>query len=110
MRPSRPPSSARRGSYLFTSGIADRHSDYAQKIGQKLRDERLRIEIKDEQETVSKKIREGELQKIPYLLIIGDREVQAQSVSVRQRKKGDLGAMQPEIFVKRIKEEVEQKA
>ena len=69
----------------------------------------MRIEIKDEQETVSKKIREGELQKIPYLLIVGDREIQAKAIAVRRRKIGDLGQMSLEKFLAKAKEEIEQK-
>jgi len=90
--------------------VADRHLDYARQVGQKLKDQGLRVEIKDDQETVSKKIREGELQKIPYLLVVGDREIGAQSVAVRQRKKGDLGAMKVEAFLKKTREEIEKKA
>ena len=62
--------------------------------------------MKNENETLGKKIREAEMQKIPYLLIVGDREIEAKSVSVRERGKGDLGAMKTEEFITKIKEEI----
>ena len=86
--------------------VADRHLDYARRIGQNLRDQGLRIEVRDEQETVSKKIREGELAKVPYLLVVGDREIKGKSVAVRQRKTGDLGPMTLDKFLAKIKTEV----
>ncbi|OHA61847.1 MAG: threonine--tRNA ligase [Candidatus Wildermuthbacteria bacterium GWA2_46_15] len=89
--------------------IASRHIPSAQKVLNTLRAEGLRVELKDENETVGKKIREGEMQKIPYLLIIGDREEKAKTVSLRQRKKGDLGALKLAEFITKIKKEIEQK-
>lgn len=89
--------------------IALRHIPSAQKVFKALQEEGLRVEFKDENETVGKKIREGELQKIPYLLIMGDREEQSETVSLRQRKKGDLGAVKLAEFIARIKKEIEQK-
>ena len=89
--------------------VADRHLDYARKITKIIKDENIRVELKDEQETVSKKIRNGELQKIPYLLVVGDREIKAKSVAVRQRKKGDLGAMKLEEFILKLKKEIQEK-
>ncbi|MDP2927053.1 MAG: threonine--tRNA ligase [bacterium] len=90
--------------------IASRHIPSAQKVFEALRKESLRVEFKDENETVGKKIREGELQKIPYLLIVGDREEKAKTISLRQRKKGDLGAMKLKEFIAKIKKEIEQKS
>ncbi|MDP3093411.1 MAG: threonine--tRNA ligase [bacterium] len=89
--------------------VADRHLDYARKIVQVMRDANIRVELKDEQETVSKKIRSGELQKIPYLLVVGDREIQAKNISFRQRQKGDLGTMKLNDFVAKIRKEIDQK-
>jgi threonyl-tRNA synthetase len=89
--------------------VADRHIDYARKIAKIIKDEGIRVELKDEQETVSKKIRNGELQKIPYLLVVGDREIKAKNVAVRQRGKGDLGATKLEIFIDKIKQEIKEK-
>lgn len=90
--------------------IASRHLGYAQQVLKALQDQELRVELRDENETVGKKIREGELQKIPYLLIVGDREEQSKTVSLRQRKKGDLGAVKLAEFIARIKKEIEQKS
>ena len=56
--------------------------------------------------TLGKRIREAEMQKIPYLLIVGDREVSAKSVGVRARGKGDLGSMEANKFIEKIKEEI----
>jgi threonyl-tRNA synthetase len=89
--------------------VADRHLEYARKITQAMKDANIRVELKDEQETVSKKIRNGELQKIPYLLVVGDREIQAETVAVRQRGKGDLGQMNLENFIAKVQKEINEK-
>ena len=69
----------------------------------KLKEKGIRAELKDEKETVSKKIREGEIQKIPYLLVIGDREINSKTIRVRKRKKGDIGEMKLDQFIDKIK-------
>lgn len=79
--------------------VGTRHKKYAKEVAEKLKD--LRIEVKDEAETVSKKVREGELQKIPYLLVVGDKEMKAKSVRVRKRGKGDIGIMKLTKFLKK---------
>ncbi len=89
--------------------VADRHLEYANKVAKALKDADIRVELKDEQETVSKKIRNGELQKVPYLLIVGDREIQGNTVAVRQRGKGDLGAIPVNVFISKAKKEIEEK-
>lgn len=85
---------------------AEKHLEYANKIAQEFSSNDFRFEVMAENESLGKKIREAEMQKIPYLLIIGDKEIQANAVSVRQRGKGDLGAMAIEKFVEKIKEEI----
>ena len=80
--------------------IADRHAKYALEVAESLAG--LRFEIKDENETVSKKIREGEMQKIPYLLVVGDAEMKKKTVRVRERGKGDIGEMKLNKFLKSI--------
>ena len=70
---------------------------------------KIRIELNKDDETLSKKIRNGEMQKIPYLLIIGEKEKKTDSVSVRNRKKGDLGPVKVDKFIEKIKEEIEKK-
>ncbi|MBU3901161.1 threonine--tRNA ligase, partial [Patescibacteria group bacterium] len=69
----------------------------------------IRVIAKNESETIGKKIREGEKQKIPYLLVVGDKEIAADSVAVRERGKGDLGPMKLDDFSKKIKEEIDKK-
>ncbi len=83
--------------------IADKQLKYAEIIKKEL--DGFRVEIKDAQETVGKKIREGELQKIPYLLIVGEKEVKAKTVSVRMRGKGDTGQMKLKKFIEMISKE-----
>ena len=80
--------------------IADRHLEYAKKVKNELKD--FRVEINDAQETLGKKIRDGELQKIPYLLVVGDKEMAQNSVAVRERGKGDTGAITLDNFIKNI--------
>ena len=86
--------------------IGTRHNQYAQSVKKDLSS--LRVEVKDENETVSKKIRNGELQKIPYLLVVGDREMKNKSVRVRAKNK-DLGEIKLTKFVEKAKAEIEKK-
>jgi threonyl-tRNA synthetase len=69
----------------------------------------LRTRIRDENETVSKKIREGEIQKIPYMLVVGDKEMKSKSVRVRERGRGDIGEVKLTRFIERMKMEIEKK-
>ncbi|MEK7061899.1 MAG: His/Gly/Thr/Pro-type tRNA ligase C-terminal domain-containing protein, partial [Patescibacteria group bacterium] len=86
--------------------ISEKHSEYADNIKKELEKNDIRVELKNENETLGKKIREAEIQKIPYLLILGDKEIQNQSVSVRQRGKGDTGAIALDKFIEKIREEI----
>ena len=85
--------------------IADSHKEYASKLKEQLEDEGIRVELDDRQEKIGYKIREAQLQKIPYMLIIGEKEVEANAVGVRSRKEGDIGQMQTSDFINKIKEE-----
>ena len=67
----------------------------------------IRVEVDDRNEKIGYKIREAQLQKIPYMLVVGDKEVEANAVGVRSRSDGDIGAMPINEFVKKIVEEVE---
>ena len=89
--------------------IGKAHKKYAARIAKELLAVDIRAELKDQNETVGKKIREGENQKIPYLLIVGDKEMKNESVAVRKRAKGDLGAVKFKKFLARIKEEIVKK-
>jgi len=86
--------------------ISEKHLEYAKKIEMELKEKNVRVEVKNENETLGKKIREAEMQKIPYLLIVGDKEIAAGGVSVRERGKGDLGQIATEKFIEKIKEEI----
>ncbi|MFC1663611.1 threonine--tRNA ligase [Patescibacteria group bacterium] len=88
--------------------IGERHRKYAKDIGKMFQDSGFRFKVKDEAETVSKKIREGELQKIPYLLAVGDKEMKVKSVRVRSKSK-DLGMIKLEKFIEKVKIEIEKK-
>jgi threonyl-tRNA synthetase len=89
--------------------IADRHVEYAETVRQQLVDAGLRVELDARQEKVNYKIREAQLQKVPYMLVIGDREAAEQAVAVRSRAKGDLGARPLAQFVSDALAEVAQK-
>ncbi|MFA5148368.1 MAG: threonine--tRNA ligase [Candidatus Omnitrophota bacterium] len=89
--------------------ISDDHKDYAGKVAQALRDKGIRLEIDDKSGRMQHKIRDAEVQKVPYMLVVGGKEAQAESVSVRERGKGDLGAMKLADFMKKIVNEVEEK-
>jgi len=83
--------------------ISSEHKKYAEEVARTLHASGFRLQVKDDNETVSKKIRNGELQKIPYLIIIGDKEVKSNEISVRERGKGDLGSMKLSKFLKKVK-------
>ena len=82
------------------------HRDYAKQIHSRLLENNIRASMGDENLTVGKRIREAEIQKIPYILVVGDKEITSQSVAVRKRGKGDLGIQKFEDFLKQIKEEL----
>ncbi len=86
--------------------ISDNHIEYAKKIHDLLEDVGIRAEIDGRQEKIGYKIREAQLQKVPYMIILGDKEVEANAVGVRSRIDGDIGQMSLEDFIKKIKEEV----
>ncbi len=86
--------------------VAERHMTYARELRDLLGKEGVRVECNEEQATVGAKIRKAELEKVPYLLIVGDREVEAKTVSVRKRKKGDLGTFELASFLALLKREI----
>ena len=87
--------------------ITDKQRDYAKEITDKLRKDKIRVELDDRNEKIGYKIREAQLQKVPYMLIIGDKEIESNSVGVRSRKDGDIGSMSFDDFSNKIKEEIE---
>jgi threonyl-tRNA synthetase len=90
--------------------IADQHLDYARKVAAELRSEEIRVEVDERSERMNLKIREAQLQKIPYMLIVGDEEIGSSTVSVRLRSGQTLKAQPLLQFKDRIKMEVETKA
>ena len=88
----------------------EKHAEYANKLAEKLDDLGFRVEVDDRNEKIGYKIREAQVQKIPYMLVIGDKEIEEGTVGVRNRKDGDLGAMKVEDFIAKAKEEVDTKA
>ena len=89
--------------------VGSSNRKYAQEVTEKLKSEGLRVEAKIEAETVSKKIREGEIQKTPYILVVGDKEMKKKNIRVRKRNKGDMGESSLTKFIKNIKIEIENK-
>ncbi|MBI2096935.1 MAG: threonine--tRNA ligase [Candidatus Sungbacteria bacterium] len=81
--------------------LNDKNKPYVDSVAKTLREKGIRLEIDERNESIGKKVRDAELQKIPYLLVIGDREAAAKTVAVRERGKGDLGAEPLEAFLKR---------
>lgn len=90
--------------------VADRHLDYVYEIKKALQAQGMRVEVDSRSEKIGYKIREAQLEKVPYMFIIGDKDVEAQTVSVRHRKEGDLGAMKLDDFIKMAVEEIDTKA
>ncbi|MBU3964499.1 threonine--tRNA ligase [Patescibacteria group bacterium] len=95
---------------LWVLPISEKHIKYAQKITNELKEAGFRTEIKNENETIGKKIRNGEIQKIPYILVVGDKEIKDKIVSVRQRGKGDIGKLSLPCLIKKLKSEVEKRS
>ena len=86
--------------------ISDKHLEYANKVKEILQEKELRVEVDDRAEKIGYKIREAQLQKVPYMLVVGDKEEQEGRVGVRDRKQGDIGAIPLDEFVSKIEEEV----
>ena len=86
--------------------ISDSQISYAEEVCKKLEDEGFRVELDDRQEKIGYKIREAQLHKIPYMLILGEKEVEANAVGVRVRKEGDIGKMSLDDFINKLKEDV----
>nr|WP_025773954.1 threonine--tRNA ligase [Clostridium botulinum] len=89
--------------------ITDAQYDYLKKVQEALKENNIRVEIDTRNEKIGYKIREAQLQKVPYMLILGDKEVEAGKVAVRSRKDGDLGAISLEEFIEKIKNEIKVK-
>ena len=86
--------------------ITDRHVEYADQVTARLNAEGLRVELDARNEKTGFKIREAQLRKIPYMIVLGDREQEAGKIAVRQREEGDLGSMPVDDFITRVKSEL----
>ena len=90
--------------------IADRHLDYIYEVKRKLEESGIiRVEIDDRSEKIGYKIREAQLEKVPYMLLVGDKDIENNTVSIRDRRDGDIGSMSIEEFIAKITEEVNNK-
>lgn len=91
---------------LITDG---KHYEYAKKLSDEMFKLGLRVYLDDRNEKIGYKIREAQLQKVPYMLVIGDKEVEDGTVAVRRRGEGDIGAMKQEDFIAMPQEEIADK-
>lgn len=90
--------------------IAERHHPYAREVKDKLIGAGLRVELDDRNEKMGYKIREGQTQKVPYMLVLGDKEAQSGQVAVRNRFQGDEGAQSLESFIEKVRALIEARA
>lgn len=90
--------------------ITDAQNDFANELVSKMKSKGIRVELDSSNEKIGYKIRKAQLEKVPYMLVIGAKEVEANAVSVRSRKVGDMGQMQIDEFIEKIQKEIETKA
>ena len=86
--------------------VSEKHEKYSKKVLNYLENHEIRAFLDDRNETIGKKIREAEKSKVPFMLIIGEKETKMDNVSVRKHRVGDIGLMGAENFVNLIKEEI----
>jgi len=89
--------------------VTDRGLDYARKISEQMDENGIRAEVDGRNEKIGYKIREAQLEKVPFMLVIGDREVENRTVAVRKRGEGDKGSANPDDFIELVKEEIQSK-
>jgi threonyl-tRNA synthetase len=89
--------------------VSDRHNEYAYKIEKEIKKAGLRIKVDDSGDRMQAKIRRAQLEKIPYMVILGDREIEQGSISVRLRTEEELGSMNVAELIDRIKGVIEDK-
>ena len=90
--------------------IADRHATFAQEVRGRLRDAGVRCDLDERAESIGRKIRDAELRKVPYMLVVGDREAETSTVAVREHHGGDAGSLDVEAFAARVREETLKRA
>ncbi|MDN5302534.1 MAG: threonyl-tRNA synthetase [Thermoanaerobacteraceae bacterium] len=89
--------------------ISEKHMDYAREVKERLEEADIRVELDERNEKIGYKIREAQIQKLPYMLIVGDKEANSGSVSIRQREVGDVGSRSIEEFIAEVKEKEKNK-
>ncbi|UZQ49308.1 threonine--tRNA ligase [Clostridium kluyveri] len=89
--------------------ITDAQADYVEEVAKTLKENNIRVECDIRNEKIGYKIREAQMQKVPYMIILGDKEMKDKNISVRSRKEGDIGAMSLENFILKLKEEIDKK-
>ncbi len=89
--------------------ITDKQKDYAQKIQKQLKEEKIRVNLDDRSETVGAKIRDAEMQKIPYMIIVGEKEIKSKNISIRTRGGRIIGNMKLDKFISLLKEDIDKK-
>ncbi len=90
--------------------IAEAHHEYAKNVKEKLESYGIRVELDDRNEKIGYKIREAQMEKVPYMFVVGDKEIEANKVAIRKRKDGDIGAMDIEEAVSMVVKERDEKA
>ena len=86
--------------------ISDKQNEYGEKVKAKLEEKGIRVELDNRNEKIGYKIREAQLEKVPYMLVVGDKEIESNTVSVRSRENGDMGQEDVEEFIKKLEEEL----
>jgi threonyl-tRNA synthetase len=89
--------------------VAEPHEVYAEEVAGALRAAGFRTEVRKSQETLGARIRKAQTEKVPYMIVLGDKEIQAKKIAVRSRSAGDLGATTPGAFLEKLKEEMERR-
>jgi threonyl-tRNA synthetase len=87
--------------------IADRHHDYAHSVAERMKESGIRVQVDERSDRMNAKIRDAQMQKVPYMLIVGDREAEAEAVAVRLRSGDDLGAIPVADLMARMLKEIE---
>jgi threonyl-tRNA synthetase len=89
--------------------ISDKFLDYAQDVSRKLKNADIRAEVDDRNEKIGKKIRDTELMKVPYMLVIGEKEMAEEKVAIRRQGQGDQGTAAVDLFISNIQKEIKER-
>jgi len=89
--------------------VSEKYADYAMDVAEKLSDTGIRVEVDHSSEKLGYKIRKAQLQKTPYILVVGEKEMTGRNVSVRSRKEGDIGVESINQFIEKVYKQVEEK-